>query len=628
MTHMQNLTFHTPFTGVIVDENTCTIPGVSLITKGEAEGHGLLVDDTTLQQVFESAKAAGKIPVKINHGSGLENLCGYLDSFRREENHVRGDWHLLRSHDETAKLLERAQVMPGCFGLSVAFKGKGVDIGGGKKAARCEELKAVDVVTSPAANVNGLFSAVDPRPRTQLGTFAPSATGAADPQTMARAYGDVAERKRGRLARIAQALRLRQPVIPENEPALSSRRRLVTLAALPTAHEAAVARTERNAIATAAAAEQRIKRQQLANKFIRQQKASEQQKAEKAALDEFYKQNNFSTPDQPKKRHLNPYLTAAASGLVGGAGLGILPILKKGVAIKTALKSAAAMGAGSAALAGGGTYIGGKAIRDDDPSDESAPYTTRAAIGAAIAGGAAGAAGGLLMRKIPGASKAVANLAKTWRPLAPLHGASPLRAAALGGLAGAGYGAIQGIDAGQQADSLVNIQKDRRTSKAKSRTRQLSSAARVHHFAQTFIQDEAGVPFSGRVARDRFVKRIREEDLDRRDRNLLRTGAVGAIAGALMPGKLTKGAIIKRALVGAGTGAAAVMGARAVTSRARDSYGEKDRETKRTEALLPLGAAAAIAAAGIKKRLTGRYFSAQVRDAIRLADRLENLRTL
>lgn len=627
--------FHATNSSSHVDRANAVIRNVSLITGNiVAEGHDLHVDRTTLSQVLLSAQKAGQVPVKLNHQSGVENLCGYLPNFRLSDSgdKVLGDWHLLKSHEETQKMLERAERMPGCFGLSVAFKGKGVDVGNGKKVARCEALKAVDCVASPAANPDGLFSSrefADPRPRNALGMFAGGATGATDPATMAAAYGNAADLKRRRLARIAEALRLRKPIIPDSEPALAARRRVIALAAIPTAYDAATARADRNTTATAAAAEQARKRSELAARFIRHAQAKQTAAEEADALKKYYEGNEFSTPpQQPKKRHLNPYATAAISGLVSGAGLGILPILKKGVAIKTALKSAAAMGAGSAALAGGGTFIGGKAMRDDDPSDESAPYTTRAAIGAAIAGGAAGAAGGLLMRRIPGASKAVASLAKTWRPLAPLHGASPLKAAVLGGLAGAGYGAVQGIDAGQQADSLVNIQKDRRTSKAKSRTRQLSSAARVHNFAQAFVQDEAGVPLTGRVARDRFVKRIREEDLDRRDRNLLRTGAVGAIAGALMPGKLTKAAILKRALVGAGTGAAAVMATRAVTSRARDSYGEKDRETKRTEALLPLGAAAAIAAAGIKKRLTGKFFSSQVRNAIRLADRLENLKTL
>lgn len=143
-----------------VDHANSVIRGVSIITGNlVAEGHELHVDDTTLNQVLFSANKAGRVPVKIDHGSGVASLCGYIDNFFREGNKVKGDWNLLKSHDETALMLERAERMPGCFGLSVAFKGKGVDIGGGKKAARCESLKAIDCVASPAANPDGLFSA-------------------------------------------------------------------------------------------------------------------------------------------------------------------------------------------------------------------------------------------------------------------------------------------------------------------------------------------------------------------------------------------------------------------------------------------------------------------------------------
>jgi hypothetical protein len=47
--------------------------------------------------------------------------------------------------------------MPGCFGLSVKFKGQG-EKKGLKKFARCEKLLSVDCVTQPAANPDGLFS--------------------------------------------------------------------------------------------------------------------------------------------------------------------------------------------------------------------------------------------------------------------------------------------------------------------------------------------------------------------------------------------------------------------------------------------------------------------------------------
>jgi hypothetical protein len=146
-------------TGVI-DPGNHVIRGVSVITGGiEAEGHDLLVDDTTIKQLQSCAKAKGKIPVCLDHGSGVKDINGYLTGFRMDGNKLRADWHLLASHDETDKMLERAEKMPECFGLSVAFKGppKGVPVGGGKMAARCERLLSVDCVTRPAANT-GLFS--------------------------------------------------------------------------------------------------------------------------------------------------------------------------------------------------------------------------------------------------------------------------------------------------------------------------------------------------------------------------------------------------------------------------------------------------------------------------------------
>lgn len=143
-----------------IDYNNKVIKGVSLITGGiEAEGHNLVVDGQTLSELRSCAQQKGRIPCNLDHGSGVSSICGYLTDFRIDGNKLRGDLHLLESHDETPKLLERAEKMPDCFGLSVAFKGppKGVPIGAGKMAARCEKLLSVDVVTRPAANT-GLFS--------------------------------------------------------------------------------------------------------------------------------------------------------------------------------------------------------------------------------------------------------------------------------------------------------------------------------------------------------------------------------------------------------------------------------------------------------------------------------------
>ena len=59
-------------------------------------------------------------------------------------------------------MLERAEVMPECFGISAAFKGKGVmQMQTKRKAARAEKLLSFDCVVRPAANAS-LFSAENP----------------------------------------------------------------------------------------------------------------------------------------------------------------------------------------------------------------------------------------------------------------------------------------------------------------------------------------------------------------------------------------------------------------------------------------------------------------------------------
>jgi hypothetical protein len=226
---MKNVfSFHVPVAGN-VDHGSSTIRNVSIIT-GDlvASGHDLYVDSVTLDGILLSAKKAGKLPVKLDHGSGVKDLCGFIDNFRRAGNKIIGDWHLLETHAETPKMLERAERMPECFGLSVAFAGGKEAIGQGRFAARCDELKAVDCVTDPAAQVNGLFSTghrFDNRPRTAQGMFAPQGAGGADPNSMHRAYNGQAAIKRSQVDKIMTALRLKKPIVPSvtNDPMLSSR---------------------------------------------------------------------------------------------------------------------------------------------------------------------------------------------------------------------------------------------------------------------------------------------------------------------------------------------------------------------------------------------------------------------
>src|SRR4030095_5030180 len=137
---IQTLAFHVAFNGGKVDHDSAVIHDVAVITGDvEAEGHDLMVDNTTVQQLFQAAKKTGQISVNLDHGSGIKDTCGFLTNFRVAGKKLRADWHLLETHEETPKMLERAERMPGCFGLSVKFKGKGGKKGP-KKFARCGHM--------------------------------------------------------------------------------------------------------------------------------------------------------------------------------------------------------------------------------------------------------------------------------------------------------------------------------------------------------------------------------------------------------------------------------------------------------------------------------------------------------
>jgi hypothetical protein len=241
-----------------VDESNCAIRGVCVLRKGEARGHGLHVDDETIRGMLESARGKAQIPCQLDHGSGVENTVGFLADFRIQGEKLVADLHLLRTHEETPRLLEKAQRMPRAFGLSAAFAGCGEAQSGGKKAARCHDLKSVDIVTQPAAT-DGLFSerfpskpskqalvrcvvmlaqkgvplhefalpsrftrkmagAEAPGGRSrdaQSGQFLPETGGAElHPNTIAAAYGNVIQQKAQRHALLARAWRNRQMVMP------------------------------------------------------------------------------------------------------------------------------------------------------------------------------------------------------------------------------------------------------------------------------------------------------------------------------------------------------------------------------------------------------------------------------
>lgn len=143
-----------------IDAQAATIAGVSVITIGEAKGHGMLIDAQTLLQVKEAAETySGGLKVKTDHYTGFNEIVGTLKNFVIDGDQLRADLYLLKNHDATPRILEMAELMPDTFGLSISFSGEHEEQESGVVFARCSEIYSADLVDAPAANPTGLFSA-------------------------------------------------------------------------------------------------------------------------------------------------------------------------------------------------------------------------------------------------------------------------------------------------------------------------------------------------------------------------------------------------------------------------------------------------------------------------------------
>lgn len=143
------------------DRSSGIISNVSVATVGEAKGHEIRIDSTTLEQIKIAAERAESVQVKVDHWSGFDGIVGTLRAFRVEGDHLRADLHLLENHPARTRILEMAEKMPGNFGLSIAYVGVSEEKEG-TAFARVTELLSVDLVDAPAANPSGLFASVTP----------------------------------------------------------------------------------------------------------------------------------------------------------------------------------------------------------------------------------------------------------------------------------------------------------------------------------------------------------------------------------------------------------------------------------------------------------------------------------
>lgn len=176
-----------------VDREKGLIAGVAVIQLGEAKGHGVLIDDTMLDQTVTAGAAASRgIKARFTHpgmcSDGLGTLIGHYTNFRRDGGTVRADLQLSETAKKTPNgdlysyVLDLADKEPARFGNSIVFSGipvwktkrgeipvndqslssregyrKPDDREGDKPFARLSLLHASDLVDEPAATTGGLF---------------------------------------------------------------------------------------------------------------------------------------------------------------------------------------------------------------------------------------------------------------------------------------------------------------------------------------------------------------------------------------------------------------------------------------------------------------------------------------
>jgi len=133
------------------------LPSVSILTVGEAKGHDLLIDQTSLEQALAVAQTMKRIKVTMGHGAQVDGILGYIDSFVIKGDRLMGDLTLF-STTQAQFVQQLAKELPEGFGLSLTFSGVPAEVGG-NRYARVSEIYDISVVSTPAANPAGMFSA-------------------------------------------------------------------------------------------------------------------------------------------------------------------------------------------------------------------------------------------------------------------------------------------------------------------------------------------------------------------------------------------------------------------------------------------------------------------------------------
>jgi len=98
-----------------------------------------------------------RIKVTMGHGAPVTGILGYIDGFRIEGDRLMGDLTLFNTN-EAQFVQHLAQVLPEGFGMSLTFSGVPEEVAG-NRFARVTEIYDCSIVSEPAANPAGMFSA-------------------------------------------------------------------------------------------------------------------------------------------------------------------------------------------------------------------------------------------------------------------------------------------------------------------------------------------------------------------------------------------------------------------------------------------------------------------------------------
>ncbi len=168
-----------------IDQAKGSMTSVSLIQIGEAKGHGMFIDEESLESALDVL--GENLPAYVTHEGAIESdrllkEVGVFSGFFIEQGKLKAEsFKALSSFREDEperfrRLFDLAESMPDAFGLSLVFEPElvwimedgtelPIDKGSAKNAVRdlpsvrFKSIRSADFVDAPAANEGGLFSA-------------------------------------------------------------------------------------------------------------------------------------------------------------------------------------------------------------------------------------------------------------------------------------------------------------------------------------------------------------------------------------------------------------------------------------------------------------------------------------